>query len=138
MGTREEPATSLNSGKSQTRVLRVGIVVDVDYPHVGEVRPRRLARSLRSEGHQVSILSWNSRTRGAVEQTEECTVFRFGWFLQSKWFSLLSSTFPANPFWALWIRSVARREKLDCLVCSNLRLALATIVAAKMCGIGSI
>lgn len=114
------------------RPLKIGIVIDVDYPHVGEVRPRKLARSFRQSGHEVVFVSWNSRQRPATEILPDGIVHRFGYLLRSRCFRLASATFPANPFWVAWIMSVAHRQGLDCLIVSNLRLALPAIMAGKL------
>ncbi|MGB2889222.1 MAG: glycosyltransferase family 4 protein [Candidatus Acidiferrales bacterium] len=112
--------------------MRVGITVDVDYPHVGEVRPTKLARSLQRAGHQVVFMSWNSRQRPVAEDLGYGRVYRFGDFLNWKMFPLLSAPSPLNPLWASWIGRIARRERLDVIVASNIRIALPTIIAAKL------
>ncbi len=112
--------------------MRVGITIDVDYPHVGEVRPTKLARSLQRAGHQVVFISWNSRQRPVTEDLGYGRVYRFAYFLKSCIFPLLSAPSPLNPLWALWIARIGRKECLDVFVSSNLRIALPTIVAAKL------
>jgi len=47
-------------------------------------------------------------------------------------FPLLSAPSPLNPLWAHWIARIGRKECLDVFVSSNLRIALPTIVAAKL------
>jgi glycosyltransferase involved in cell wall biosynthesis len=114
--------------------MRVGIAVDVDYPHVGEIRPTKLARSLQRAGHQVVFICQNSRQRSLNEDLGYARVYRFGYFLRSKLFPWLGSPSPLNPLWALWIAKIARKEELDVIISSNLRIALPTIVAAKCLG----
>lgn len=111
--------------------MRVGIVVDVDYPHVGEVRPTKLARSLERAGHWVVFMSSNSRQRPVTEDLDYSRVYRFSYFLKSKMFPWLAAPSPLNPLWALWIARIARIECIDVLICSNIRIALPTIWAAK-------
>lgn len=114
--------------------MRVGITIDVDYPHVGEVRPSKLARSLREAGHQVVFICSNSRRRPAVEDLSYGRVYRFNYCVNSAIFPLLSAVSPLNPLWAHWIARVATKERLDVLISSNLRIALPTILAAKYLG----
>lgn len=106
--------------------------MDVDYPHVGEVRPTKLARSLQRAGHEVVFISWNSRQRPATEDLDYGRVHRFGYFLKSKMFPWLSAPSPLNLLWVLWISRIARKECLDVLISSNIRIALPTIIAGKL------
>lgn len=115
--------------------MRVGFVIDMDYPHVGEVRPRKLAQSLHRAGHECVFLCKNSRTKDTTETLDYGVVHRFDWFLNSRLFGIFSATSPLSPIWALWIRKMVREERLDILVTSNIRLAIPAIVAARTLGI---
>jgi glycosyltransferase involved in cell wall biosynthesis len=112
--------------------MRVGIVMDVDYPHVGEVRPTKLSKSLQQAGHQVVFISPNSRKGPVTEELAHGRVYRFGYCVRSRFFRLLSAPSPLNPFWSSWIARVVQRERLDVLISSNLRIALPTIIAGKL------
>jgi glycosyltransferase involved in cell wall biosynthesis len=112
--------------------MHVAIVLQNDYPHVGEVRPRRLARSLSQRGHQVTILAWNSRCGPLAEDLGYAQVMRFGCFLKSPLYPLLSSPTPLNPFWVWWLRKVSRKIRPDLLIASNIRVALPMILAARL------
>lgn len=114
--------------------MHVAIVMQNDYPNTGEVRPRRLARSLSRHGHQVTLLGWNNRTRPVEEDLGYARVRRFSFFLKSFLYRLLSSPSPLNPFWALWIWKAAKDIRPDLLVASNIRIALPMILAAKVLG----
>lgn len=114
--------------------MHVAIVSQNDYPHVGEVRIRRFARSLVRDGHEVTFLAWNSRQRQPIEDLDHGRVRRFDFFLQSRLYSRLSVPSPFNPFWVIWIWKVARRIRPDLFICSNIRLALPTIMAAQLLG----
>lgn len=114
--------------------MRVGVVVDVDYPHVGEIRPTKLARSLQATGHKVVFICSNSRRRPLVEDLDYGKIYRFGWFLNSRLFGALSAASPLNPVWTDWIVHVARKENLDVLISSNIRIALPTIRAGRRLG----
>ncbi len=118
--------------------MRVGFIIDVDFPNVGEVRPRKIGQSLHQLGHHVVFVCANNRTKPPVEEIAFGRVHRFGWFVRSKWFPWLSATLPINPLWALWIASVARKERLEVLISSNLRLALPTILAARWLGLPAV
>lgn len=120
---------------SRAKQMRVGFVSALDYPHVGEVRPRKLAQSLHQAGHQTVFLSWNSRRRATTEDLGYARVHRFSYFLNSRLFSLLSAPSPLNFFWTLWIAQIAKRERLDVLISSNIRLALPATLAARAVGI---
>lgn len=112
--------------------MRVGIVVDVDYPHVGEIRPTKLARSLHESGHRVVFICSNSQQRSAVEDLDYARIYRFAYFLRSRMCHLLGAASPLNPLWVSWIAHVVRKEALDVLISSNIRIALPTIVAGKL------
>lgn len=112
--------------------MHVAIVMQNDYPHIGEVRVRRFARSLSQRGHQVTLLAWNSRRGPQVEDLDHGRVIRFDFFLKSLLYPLLSSPSPLNPFWVMWIWKVARKIQPDLLISSNIRIALPVILAAKL------
>jgi glycosyltransferase involved in cell wall biosynthesis len=112
--------------------MHVAFVLQNDYPHAGEARPRRLARSLSQRGHQVTILAWNSRRGPQMEDLGYARVIRFNFFLKSYFYRLLSSPSPLNPFWLIWIWKVARRIQPDLFIASNIRIALPMILAAKL------
>jgi len=114
--------------------MHVAIVLQNNYPHVGEARPRRLARSLSQRGHQVTILAWNSRCGPQEEDLGYARVIRFNFFLKSYFYRWLSSPSPLNPFWLFWIWKVARKIQPDLFIASNIRIALPMILAAKMLG----
>jgi glycosyltransferase involved in cell wall biosynthesis len=120
------------------RTIRVGIVIQNEYPHVGLVRPRRLARSLTRAGHHAVILASGPRDAGPYEALEEAAVHRFTYLRGSRAHKWASTASPLNLLWALWIVRVARREQLDVLVSSNIRVALPTIVAARWLGVPTI
>ena len=113
------------------RVMTVGIVVQNEYPHVGLVRPRRLARSLTRAGHHAVILASGRKDAAAYEALEEAAVHRFTYLRRSWVHKLIATASPLNLVWSLWIVRVARREKLDVLVSSNIRVALPTVIAAR-------
>ena len=113
------------------RVMNVGIVLQNEYPHVGLVRPRRLARSLTRAGHRAVILASGPGDAAEYEALEEAAVQRFNYLRHSWLHAWLATASPLNLVWSLWIVRVARRERLDVLVSSNIRVALATVVAAR-------
>jgi glycosyltransferase involved in cell wall biosynthesis len=112
--------------------MHVAIVLQNDYPHAGEARPRRLARSLSQQGHQVTILAWNSRGGPQMEDLGYARVIRFSFFLKSYLYRLLSFPSPLNPFWVIWIWKIARKIQPDLFIASNIRIALPMILAAKL------
>jgi glycosyltransferase involved in cell wall biosynthesis len=114
--------------------MHVGIVVQNDYPHIGEIRPRRLAQSLHKAGHKVTFLAWNSRKNPASEDIGYAEVCRFRYFLKSRYYSFLSSPSPLNPLWLIWIFRAVAKQHMDILILSNIRIALPAILAAKLLG----
>lgn len=115
--------------------MKVGIVMQNEYPHVGLIRPRKLARSLRQAGHDVVFIAWNTGSQPLVEELSEGRAHRFRYFLGSRWFATLSAPFPLSPLWAAFVWRIARQENVDVLVGSNIRIALPAIFAARMLGI---
>lgn len=113
------------------RSLRVGIVVQNEYPHLGLVRPRRLARSLTRAGHRAVILASGPSDAAEYEALQEAAVHRFACLRRWRVHKWIATASPLNLLWSLWIVRVARREQLDVLVSSNIRVALPTILAAR-------
>ncbi len=114
--------------------MHVGIVVQNDYPHVGEVRPRRLAQSLHKLGHKVTFIAWNSRKYPAVEIVGYANVYRINYFLNSRYYNLFSLPSPINPLWLSFVFKTLRKQHIDILILSNIRIALPAILAAKILG----
>ena len=114
--------------------MTIAIVVQNDYPHIGEVRPWKIATSLNDAGHNVIFFAWNSRRGSVKEGLEYGKVYRFSYFLKSRFYPWLSAPSPLNLLWVLWITSVARKEKPDLFVASNIRIAIPTILAARLLG----
>lgn len=114
--------------------MHVGIVVQNDYPHVGEVRPRRLAQSLHKLGHKVTFISWKSKKNPAVENIGYADVYRFRYFLKSRYYNFFSLPSPLNPLWLLLIFKTVKEKHIDILILSNIRIALPAILAAKILG----
>src|SRR5262245_4135096 len=111
--------------------MKVGIVVQDEYPHLGLVRPRRLGRSLTRPGHAGVLRASGPRDAPEYEALEEAAVHRFPYLRRSWAHRWIATASPVNLLWSFWIVRVARREKLDILVSSNLRVAMSTIVAAR-------
>jgi glycosyltransferase involved in cell wall biosynthesis len=111
--------------------MNVGIVVQNPYPHLGLVRPRRLARSLTRAGHHAVILASGHRDAVEYEALQEAAIYRFSYLRRSWLYRWLAVASPLNLVWSLWIVRIARREKLDVLVSSNIRVAFPTVVAAR-------
>jgi glycosyltransferase involved in cell wall biosynthesis len=112
-------------------LMNIGIVLQNEYPHVGLVRPRRLARSLTRAGHHAVILASGPRDAAPYDVLEEAVVHRFKYLRRSWLHEWLATASPLNLVWSLWIVRIARREKLDVLVSSNIRVAFPTLVAAR-------
>ncbi len=119
-------------------MMRVGFAVDIDYPHLGEVRPTRIGQSLHRLGHRVVYACPNSGIGPQVEEIPYGRVYRFGWFGGRKLPRWLSAPLPFNPLWAFWIKAMARKEHLDVLISSNLRLALPMIAASRWLGVPAV
>ena len=114
--------------------MHVGIVVQNDYPHGGEVRPRRLAQSLYKAGHKVAFIAWNSRKHPTAENIGNADVYRFKYFLKSRYYNFFSLPSPINPLWLLLVLKTIKKQHIDILILSNIRIALPAILAAKISG----
>lgn len=112
--------------------MRAGIVVQNNYPHDKEVRPKKMAKALNNMGHKVIIFSWNSWKKEKKENIGYAITFRFSYCLNSKHYLWLSHPSPLNPLWTFWITSIAKKEDINILIASNIRIALPTILAAKL------
>ena len=115
--------------------MKVGIVVQNEYPHWGLVRPRRLACSLIRAGHRAVILASGPEDSPEYEALPEGAVYRFNYLRGSRVHEWMATASPLNLLWSLWIIRVAREEKLDVLVASNIRVAFPTIMAARWLGV---
>lgn len=118
---------------SERRGRAVGIVVQNEYPHDAEVRPRKMARSLADAGYRVVVLAENGSGRpGREVLAPGITVRRYpppdGW-LPGRF---LSKGHPWNLAWIGWIGRAVARDDLDLLICGNIGLGLQTGLAGKL------
>jgi len=77
------------------------------------------------------ILASGPRDAAPYEVLEEVAVHRFTYLRRSRLHNWAATASPINLLWSLWITRIAKREKLDVLVSSNIRVAVPTIVAAR-------
>lgn len=103
--------------------MRIGIVVQTNYPDDRQVRARKISNTFFRAGYRVVVIARNTKEKSITAQNlTYATVYRVGSF---------NSPFPLNFLWALQILSLARRETLDLIIARNLRIALPAIVAAQ-------
>jgi len=114
--------------------MNVAIVVQNDFPNVGEVRPTRLGKSLSDHGHRVHILASNPRKEPFLEDLSYARVHRFRYFKNFSPSKLLNIPSPLNLFWLIWICEVIAKQKIDIVISSNIRVALPAILAARLMG----
>ena len=98
----------------------VGFVSQLVYPHDYETRLTKAADTLLRAGHCVTVFS-----KGTGDETRDGMSIR----------RLDAHTLPFNPRWFFWLSEMFRREQIDLAIARNLRLASATIVAARRAGI---
>ena len=113
--------------------MNIGIITQFAYPKDQEIRTKKIAITLHSAGYNVFIICPKGRYKKANEKITYAIICRFKYFSKFPWFnSFLSIPLPINPFWLLWIFQVGRQEKLNFLIVRDLRLALPTILVAKL------
>lgn len=111
----------------------IGIVTQLIYPHDREIRAKKIAAALNRGKHNVFIICQKGKHQNLNKKADYAIVHRFGYF--SDFFALnhlLSIPLPINLFWVLWIFQVGKQEKLNLLIVRDLRLALPTIIVAKV------
>lgn len=102
--------------------MKVGIIWKNDYPW--DVRVEKIAQALRSDGHDVYILSANSRGRKRSESLDGIEIRRLP-ATPSRWLNaLVSIPFYLNPFWIHLGHRVVGRERIDLLIVRDLPLIL--------------
>jgi glycosyltransferase involved in cell wall biosynthesis len=90
------------------------------YPHDYETRLTKAAGTLLRVGHRVSVFC-----KGTSDETRDgLNIRRFD-----------ASTLPVNPRWFFWLLRMLRQEGVEVVVVRDLRLAAATILAARRAGI---
>lgn len=115
---------------------RVGLVVQDSFPKDRLVRIRKIARTLARSGFETVVMCRNRDGRPERERLEErLTVTRFGGRLPESVRTLLWHPLPVSPVWLYAVWRAARRERLDLLVVTNLRLALPTVIAGRLSGV---
>lgn len=124
---------AVRAAPSDGRGRTVGIVVQNEYPHDAEVRPRKMARSLADAGYRVVVLAENGTGRPEREALAPgVTVRRFpppDGHLPNR---LLAKGHPWNLTWIGWIWRAVGVEGIDVLICGNIGLGLQTGVAGRL------
>jgi glycosyltransferase involved in cell wall biosynthesis len=126
--------------------MKIGIVIQNNYPVDREVRTRKFAETLSGQYEEVIILCRNSRTnpdRGVTkeeydlkrEKVENATIVRYSWFQSTPLFGLATAPIPFNPLWLLWLVINFKREELDVAIGSELRAGPLTVFAGGLLGI---
>jgi len=112
--------------------MNIGIVTRHSYPKDQEIRVKKIASTLHSEGYNVLVICPKEKKQKLKEGEGQNAIHEFGYFSKLPWLNrFLSSPLPMNPFWAAWIARIVRQEVLTLLIVRDLRLALPTIVVAK-------
>ncbi len=112
--------------------MNIAIVTHWRFPTDIEIRVRKIGRSLSDKGHNVFVLAKELNIDDA-RNCDYCNIQGFGYF--SAWpilNRLLSMPIPLNILWTFWIVQVGKKERLDCIIARDLRLALPAIFAAKL------
>lgn len=113
--------------------MNIGIVTQFTYPCDQEIRARKITSTLCKGDYNVFIICPKERYQKPNEKMTCAIIRRFGYFSNFSWFNhFLSIPLPINPFWIIWIFQVGKQEKLNLLIVRDLRLALPTILAAKL------
>jgi hypothetical protein len=102
--------------------MRIAVVWKNDYPW--DVRIEKIARALRSGGHEVFILSANAAGRPAAESLDGLHIRRLP-ATPSRWLNaLVSIPFYLNPAWFRHASRVAARERIELVIVRDLPLIL--------------
>ncbi|HYK83086.1 MAG TPA: glycosyltransferase [Gemmatimonadales bacterium] len=111
--------------------LSICKVWQLEYPW--DVRAEKIARALTDAGHRVHLLARNWTRLPEREALPEATVHRMApWSWAPPWLDR-ASMFPAwlNPRWVRLITRVARRTGSEVILCRDLPLAVASVLAAR-------
>lgn len=101
---------------------KIGIVMQNDYPNPVEIRAKKFIMTFQNFFDKKPIVMC-AATFGKAEheQTSSEIIYRF-----------IQSPSPINFLWTFFIIDVAKKEEVELLICSNIRIALPSIVAAKI------
>src|SRR5213594_755621 len=114
------------------RSLTVCKIWDCEYPW--DVRVEKVARTLTDDGHAVHVVARNRRGDAITEPLPEATVHRLKpWHWAPSWLNA-AAMFPAffNPRWIGAIIRTARGVGADVILCRDLPLAPAAILAGRL------
>lgn len=128
--------------------MKVGIVIDNNYPIDREVRTRKIAKSIDKREDDVFIFCRNTQSDPAKgkleselyekqEQIEYANIIRFSWFKDTP-LNFVLRPIPFNPFWILWLILVFREHNIEVTISANIRAGPVGIIASKILGIPSI
>jgi len=116
--------------------MRIGVVDQHYFPSDRLERFRKIVATLAQAGNSVVVMCRSDGEKPAVEKLDPyMLVYRFGKSSVNNLGRILSYPAPFNILWTGWIRKVICEEKLDALVVQNLRLAIPTLLAARLAGI---
>jgi len=118
--------------KAHLKEAKVGIVTQEVYPTDKEVRLKKIGMTLKKAGFEVYVFCPYGYS-GKIEHTSHEEIHRLAFLLRSsKLARLLSTPTPFNILWIPWLKWKVRSLKIRLLIVRNLRLALPSVLVAKL------
>jgi glycosyltransferase involved in cell wall biosynthesis len=118
--------------------LTVGVVVQSDFPTDRQVRPRKIAKAVDSDGETCLVYACENQQERTADDCSYTDVRRFDYFSGRSILDWLHSSFPFNPVWILWLVFSFRRDEVDVVIGGDVRAGLPTAVAATLLGLPAI
>lgn len=112
--------------------MKIGIVIQNDFPTDTEVRTRKLAKVLHENGHDVTIFARGSGNSKNNKRVDYADVERFSLLDSTPLSSVLTTPLPINPLWALWVVIKILKLDIDLIVGGEIRAGLPALTAARL------
>lgn len=116
------------------REKRIGIVMQNDYPHIVEIRAMKFIQTLNKFNYKPIVVCAAGEGKGEYEKTKTEIIYHFPRTLNAlcRYIHVPS---PINFLWVFFINKTVKEEDISLLICSNIRIALPAIIAARILSI---